>query len=142
MSDETAPQPRIKIAWLIGTLAAFALFALIAAYSSSKTWHTADYDGQRAIDRAETLDKLKQEATTTLTSADWVDQNKKIVRIPIEEAMTKELDALKGNTVQMGALIPVAAPAAPASTNAAPTAGAPPSTNAAPAAPAAPAPPK
>ena len=48
MSDETASQPRIKIAWLIGTLAAFALFAAIAGYSSRMTWDYPDYDQQRA----------------------------------------------------------------------------------------------
>ena len=134
MSDETASQPRIKIAWLIGTLAAFALFALIAAYSSRMTWDYPDYDQQRAAQRYETLAKVRDEAKKTLTTADWVDQAKGVVRIPIEEAMVKEIDTLKAQPAAIGAEIPGSAPA-PASTNAAPaTPAAPPSTNAAPAA--------
>jgi len=39
MSDESFPKPPIKITWLIGTLAAFALFAAIAGYSSRMTWN-------------------------------------------------------------------------------------------------------
>ena len=146
MSEESAPQPQIKFTWIIGILAAFAIFALIGAYSSRMTWDTSNYYQQRALERKATLDKLRNAANQTLTTADWVDQNKKIVRIPIDEAMAKEIDTLKSKSAQVGAEIPgstpapVAAPAAPAGTNAAPVAApAPPATNAAPVAPAPPA---
>jgi hypothetical protein len=128
MSDETAPQPRIKIAWLIGTLAAFALFAVIAAYSSHMTQVYPDYDQQRAAQRYDTLNKLRHDEQAVLSpvdaqghpTAEWVDQAKGMVRIPIEEAMVKEIDTLKAQPAAIGAEIPGAAPAAPASTNAAP----------------------
>jgi len=140
MSDETAPQPRIKITWLIGTLAAFALFAVIAAYSARMTWNYFDYEQQDARGRYETLDKVRHDEQALLSpvdaqghpTAEWVDQAKGVIRIPIEEAMVKEIDTLKSMPVVIGAEISVTAPAAPAPTNAAPapTAGA---TNAVPA---------
>jgi hypothetical protein len=55
MSQETATPPRIKITWLIGTLAAFAIFAIIGGYSSRMTWNYSDYDQQRADQRYQTL---------------------------------------------------------------------------------------
>jgi hypothetical protein len=141
MSDETAPQPRIKIAWLIGTLAAFALFMVIGAYSSRMTWDYASYDQQRSQARYATLAKLQQDESKLINpvdaqgkpTAEWIDQAKGLVRIPIEEAMAKEVATLKAQPAQAGSAIamPAPAPAAPA-----PAAGA---TNAAPAKPSAPA---
>jgi hypothetical protein len=132
MSDETAPQPQIKIAWLVGTLAAFALFAVIAAYSSRMTWDYSDYDQDRAAQRYVTLAKLQHDEQALLSpvddkgkpTAEWVDQAKGVVRSPIEEAMVKEIETLKTEAPQIGCEIPVTS-AAPASTNAAPAAGAP-----------------
>ena len=72
MTTETSSTPQIKFSWLIGTLAALTIFAVIGAYSSSVANHTTDYDDQRAIDRIETLAKLQKEANDTLTSSDWV----------------------------------------------------------------------
>lgn len=142
MSDETAPQPRIKITWLIGTMAAFALFVVIGAYSARMTWTYSDYDQDRAKVRKATLADVQKAEKALLypavdaqgqPHAEWVDQAKGTIRLPIEEAMGKELDTLKAQPVAMGAEIPVAAPtpAAPA-----PSTGA---TNAAPVTPVAPA---
>ena len=82
--------------------------------------------------------------TKTLTTADWVDRTKSIVRIPIDEAIPQEIALLKTKPVQMGAEIPGSAPTKPATapaptgaTNSAPAAAAP-GTNAAPSAPAKP----
>ncbi len=132
MSDETAPQPRIKIAWLAGTLAVFALFAAIAGYSSRMTWDYADYEQQRVAQRYDTLNKVRHDEQALLSPADaqghptaeWVDQAKGTVRIPIEEAMAKEIDALKAQPVKAGCeiVVPAPAPSVPASTNAAPAA--------------------
>ena len=144
MSDETAIQPRLKITWLIGTLAAFALFVGIGAYSSRMTWTYSDYDQQRADARKATLVAVQKAESALLCPAvdaqgrphaEWVDPVKGIVRIPIEAAMAKEIDTLKAQPVASGAEIPGTAPA-PAPTAGAPSAGA---TNAAPANPSAPA---
>jgi len=131
MSDETASPPRIKITWLIGTLAAFALFAAIAGYSSRMTWDYTDYDQDRAKVRYDTLAKLRQDEGKLINpvdaqgrpTAEWVDQTKGTIRIPIEEAMVKEIDTLKAQPVQAGGVIvvptPVPAAGGSASTNAA-----------------------
>jgi hypothetical protein len=150
MSDETAPQSQLKITWLVGTLAAFALFVAIAGYSSRMTWDYPDYYQQRADARKVNLATVQKAENGLLDpvdaqghpTAEWVDQAKGVVRIPIEEAMLEEIDTLKARPAAMGAVIPPPTPAkpapaagAPASAAGLPTTGA---TNAAPAMPAAP----
>ncbi|HEV3270571.1 MAG TPA: hypothetical protein VGZ93_00145 [Candidatus Methylacidiphilales bacterium] len=129
MSDETTPQPRIKITWLIGTGAAFALFAVIGAYSARMTREYPDYDQEQAAKRYVTLAQVRHDEQALISGVAWVDQSKGIVRIPIEEAMARELDTLKSQPAVMGAAIPVIAPPPPAKpvpatggTNAAPAA--------------------
>jgi hypothetical protein len=134
MSDETAPQPRIKITWLIGTLAAFALFVVIGAYSARMTRTYPDYDQDRAAQRYAMLAQVRHDEQALISGVAWVDQSKGVVRIPIEEAMAREIDTLKSQPAAMGAAIPVIAPPPPA-TPASAAGG----TNAAPAKPAAPA---
>jgi hypothetical protein len=151
MSDETASQHGIKVSWLIGIMAALALFAVVGAYSTRMTWDYTDYDQDRATQRYETLKKLRADESKLINpvddkgnpTAEWVDATKGSIRIPIEEAMVKEVDVLKSVSQHQGQAIPAAAPAA-ASTNAAPAAtnaasAKPASTNAAPAKPAKPA---
>ena len=135
MSDETASQPRIKIAWLIGTLAAFAIFAAIGGYSARMTNIYSDYDQDRANQRYETLKKVRQAENALLypatdaqgrSHAEWVDQAKGVVRIPIEQAMAEEVDTLQSKPTAAGTEIPGAVPApapapAPAAPPAAPT---------------------
>ncbi len=150
MSTETASPSQIKITWLIGILAAFSIFAIIAGYSGHMTRAYTSHDQQISNDRYLTLQKLQAEENGTINApADWVDQAKGTIHIPIDEAMTKEVDTLKAQPAQIGSALPAPAPpaAAPAkpdaaaSTNASPTTPAKPaaaSTNAAPAAPAKP----
>jgi len=150
MSDEIAYQPRIKISWLFWTLAAFVLFAAIGAYSARMTRDYSDYDQDRAQVRYDTLKKLQSDEEALIEpvnaknpqgppTAAWVDQDKGVVRIPIEEAMAKEVDTLQGKAAAIGMAVPGAAPAA--TTPAATTALAPPTgaTNAAPGTPTQPA---
>ena len=161
MPDETLPsQPKIKPSWLIGTFAAFALFAVIGAYSSRMTFDYTDYDQTRAQQRYDTLAKLQKDESKLINpvddkgnpTAEWIDQGKGLIRIPIEEAMVKEVADLKAKPMQAGNVIvvpppPAAAKSAPTApgtgTNAAPAnaAGAP-TTGATNAAPAPAAPPK
>jgi hypothetical protein len=145
MSDVTATSSPVKISWLIGVAAAFLIFAAIGIYSTRMTNDYEDYDQQQAQIRYAKLAKYRDETTKTLTSAAWVDQDRGIIRIPIEEAMMKEVDVLKGATTMMGQEIPGAKPAAPKapapavpapSTNAAPVAAQPPATKDNPGAPA------
>jgi hypothetical protein len=155
MSDETIspPQPQIKITWLIGTLVAFVLFVAIGGYSARMTRDYSDYDQDRADQRKMTLAKVRDDENKLIypvddnqkPTAEWVDQGAGTVRIPIDEAMTEEIDTLKAQPVAAGGVIPGSVPVAPApaapATNAA-AANAPASTNAAPAKPAKPTKPK
>ncbi len=109
------------------------------------------YDSQRGKERKATLEKVQKDENALLNpvddkgnpSATWVDQDKGLIQIPIEEAMAHELVDLKNQPVGVGAEIPGSTPAsaaAPAPAAAAPAApAAPASTNAAPAKPAQPA---
>lgn len=146
MPEKTASSSQVKISWIFWTLLAFTIFAVIAAYSSRMTNDFTDYDQKRAADRYVTLAKLREADHEALTTVAWVDQGKGIVRIPIEEAMTKEIVSLQAKPVVMRE--PIAIPAAPAtanntpaSTNAVPVGktNAAPATNAAPSAPPVPA---
>jgi hypothetical protein len=144
MSEQTIiPQPRIKITWLIGTMAAFAIFVVIGAYSSRMTWDTSDYDQDRAAQRYITLKKVQADENTLLypaldaqgkAHAQWIDQANGVVRIPIDEAMAEEIDTLKAQPPAAGCEI------TPAPTPTAASAAAPASTNLAPATPAQPKP--
>jgi hypothetical protein len=136
MSEETATQPQIKIAWLIGIVAAFAIFAAIAGYSARMTNDYSDYDQQRAEVRLTNLASVRKAENALLypvddqgkPTAEWVDQAKGTIRIPIEEAMDKEIGALKMQAPAVGndinppapAAKPGAAPATPAGAPAAP----------------------
>jgi len=135
MSSETAIPSRIKTTWLIGVVAAFSIFAIIAWYSGHMTRAYPGYDQQRAADRYVTLQKLQKEENDTINApANWIDQDKKIIHLPIDEAMAKEVETLKAQPAQVGSALPVMAPPAaapakpeaPASTNAAPASPAPP----------------
>jgi len=134
MSEETASPPQIKFSWLVGTVAAFAIFAVIGAYSARMTQTYTDYDEDRAAQRYANLAQVRADENKLLypldenkkPTAEWVDQDKGIVRIPIDEAMSREIDTLKAQQPAVGCEIPGSVPAPPpappAPTNAAPVA--------------------
>ena len=124
--SELAPSSSFKISWFLGILAVFALFALIGAYSFRMTNDYASFDQQRAQARYATLAKLRADEDKTLTTSAWIDQDKGTVRIPIQEAMVKEVDTLQAKPVAIGQAIPGATPApAPAAPASAPSTNAP-----------------
>lgn len=125
MSSEITPKLRIQAGWFVGIGAAFLLFVVVGAYSLHMNRVYPTYDRQRAADRYVTLAKVREAQSKLLTNAAWVDQAKGTVIIPIDEAMTRELETLQAKPVRMGDVIPGSVPApatAPASTNAAPAA--------------------
>jgi hypothetical protein len=140
---------RLKYSWLVGVALAFVIFAVVAAYSARMTNDYPSYDHQRGEQRRDTLAKVQKAENALLYPVDdkgnptavWVDQDKGLIQISIDEAMSHEVVDLNNQPAGPGAVIPGTAPApAPAATNAAPAAAAPPaSTNAAPVAPAQPA---
>jgi hypothetical protein len=121
MSDAT-PSPSTPARWFLGIFAALAVFAVVGIYSSRMAENTASYDDDQAKERYAKLAKLQADDTKTLTTAGWVDQDKGVVRIPIDEAMTEEVGALQAKPVQMGIAIP-GATAPQANTIPAPAAG-------------------
>ena len=121
MPEDILPHQRIKMSWIVGTVAVFSIFVLIGAYSSRMTWDYSDFDHQRSQDRYITLKKVQDAENALLTGTAWVDQSKNIVRIPIDEAMAKEVDTLRAQTPHAGVDInPPAAPAPPSPAPAAP----------------------
>jgi hypothetical protein len=147
MSAVLEPTP-LKLRWYFSVAAVLFIFVVIGFYSvrmAKDTDFTDGYDQQQAAIRLGKLQKMQAADQTTLTTADWIDQDKGTVRIPIAEAMPEEVAVLKAKPVAVGSALPVVAPAAAApSTNAAPAAPAmtnpaPAATNAAPTTPAAPA---
>jgi hypothetical protein len=134
MSDLAATPSPIKFRWIPGLIAVFLVFVVIGIYSTSVANHTSTYDDDQAAERYAKLAKQQADDTKTLTTADWVDQSKGVVRIPIDEAVPQEIAALKAKPEQAGEAIPGAAPTAPSTMPASAPNPAPasPSTNAAP----------
>jgi hypothetical protein len=110
----TTTQPTHPIRWYISVAVVLFIFVLVAFQSSRVAQDTTGYDEDQAKIRAEKLAKLQASDQKTLTTADWVDKDKGIVRIPIDEAMTEEVALLQAKPVAAGSEIPGAvAPAAP-----------------------------
>lgn len=144
---------RLKYSWLVGVFLAFGIFALVAFYSARMTYNYPDYEERRNQQRLTVREKVDHDENALLHPVDdkgnptatWVNQDKGLIQIPIDEAMAHEVQALKDIPVAQGAEIPGSAPAAvpapaPAATNAAPAtpAATGQGTNAAPAIPAKP----
>jgi hypothetical protein len=128
------PYHRLKFGWLIGVALAFSIFAFVGWYSARMTNDFPDFDHDRAVARYATLAKVRETEDKLLNPVDdqgkptavWVDQDKGLIQIPIDEAMMHELADLKNQPAAQGCEVPGAAPApappppAPATTNAAP----------------------
>ncbi|HEX4140150.1 MAG TPA: hypothetical protein VHY09_07365 [Candidatus Methylacidiphilales bacterium] len=141
---------RLKYSSVLWVALAFGIFVVVGFYSARMTNDYPSYDQGRGKDRLATRLKVDKAENAQLYPVDkdgnptatWVDQDKGLISIPIDEAMTHELPDLKNVTVGEGAVIPGSTPApapapAPAATNAAPAAATPSaSTNAAPVPPA------
>jgi hypothetical protein len=130
MSEDVIPHLRFKFTWFLGILAAFVVFVVIGEYSARMARVGTTYDEQRAADRITIRDKVRTSEAKLLTTVDWVDQDKNLITLPIDEAMAKEIDTLKAKP--LGACSPLPAPAA---APAAPAVDKTPATNAAPATP-------
>jgi hypothetical protein len=133
------PTP-LKLHWYVSVAAVLFIFVVVGIYSTRMAYDTNatdGYDQQQAAIRVAKLQKMQATDRKTLTTADWLDQTKGTIRIPIDEAMTQEVTVLQAKPVAMGSALTVVAPAAPAaatSTNAPPVAPTAPGTGAAPAA--------
>jgi hypothetical protein len=130
-----------KTGTLVWVALAFCIFAVVGAYSARMTNNYPSYDDGRADQRKATLAKVQHDENALLYPTDkdgkptaaWVDQDKGLIKISIDEAMTHELADLQNVQLGIGAAIPGAVAPTP------PPAPAPPSpptptANAAPAA--------
>jgi len=137
---------RLKYSSLFWVLLGFCIFAVVGFYSARMTNDYPDYDAGRGKDRLATREKVDKAEDAMLHPVDekgnptatWADQDKGLIMIPIDQAMTDELPDLQKVAVGEGLEIPGAkpapvtspAPAAPSAASASPTDAA--QTNAAP----------
>jgi|SRR5579871_6091622 len=109
-----------KASWYITVAVLLLVFVVVGVYSSRMAYNTTGYDDEQADQRRATLAKLRETDQKTLTTADWIDKDKGVVRIPVEEAMTQEVPVLAAKPVTIGAPLPAAAPLTPAAAPAQP----------------------
>ena len=85
MSSESV-QPRSRWAY---ALAIVGTFLIVAALVSVMRRHSQPppIDAKRIAERAKALAELRQAEAVALSTADWIDQAKGIVRLPITNAM-------------------------------------------------------
>ncbi len=110
---------RLKYSSLLWVLLGFGIFVVVGFYSARMTHDYPGYDAGRAQDRKATLAKVQHDENALLYPTDkdgkptatWVDQDKGLISIPIDEAMAHEVDDLAKVTVGQGAPIPGVAPA-------------------------------
>ncbi len=133
MSTATTDHPA-KFSWYLTVAAVLFIFVLVGVYSARMAHDTTGYDEDRVQVRLGILHKMQDADRKTLTTADWLDKDKGIVRIPINEAMLEEVPVLSAKPLAMGTAIPGATvmntiPATNAPSAAAPASNGPPSGN-------------
>jgi hypothetical protein len=124
--------PTTKTSWYFTVAAVLFIFVLVGVYSSRMAHDTTGYDYEQAQIRLATLHKMQATDRKTLTTADWIDKDKGIVRIPLAEAMTQEVPVLAAKPLTMGTAIPGATVMNTIPATNAPSAMSAPATNAAP----------
>ena len=112
--------------WL-GVVLLFAFFGLLALVLVKASPRGTDYEKKRAEARAKKLEDAQKENLTALTTYGWVDKNKGVARIPIDQAMQIMLAELPGKKPTAAGPIAVVSPSAAPQTSPAATASASPS---------------
>ncbi|PYI91423.1 MAG: hypothetical protein DME97_14150 [Verrucomicrobia bacterium] len=131
-------QPRSMFSTWVGVVLLFAFFGMLAFVAVKTSPRGNTYEKKRAKVRAEKLEAAQKENLTALTSYGWVDKNKGIARIPINDAMKLTLAALaEKKPTAAGPIVaaspsaaPQASPASSAAASAAASASASPSASA------------
>ncbi len=106
----SAHHSTFKYAWLAWTALGFFVFALVAYIAAQNVIGYQDYDAKRAEQRYANLAKLQADDQKTLTSFSWIDKDKKIVSIPLEEALPEEITTLQAKPLQQAGVIPGSVP--------------------------------
>lgn len=101
--------------WAVGAFLAFFAFVVIAFVTGRTASSDQTYDEKRAQNRLITLAKLRADEELLTTTADWVNKEKMIVRLPLTDPSTFQhaLTLIQAKPVQMGQPLPVIAPAKP-----------------------------
>jgi hypothetical protein len=90
----------------------FSLFGLLAMVLIKASPRGSDYEKKRAEARAKKLEDAWKENVTALTTYGWVDKNKGVARIPINQAMQIMLVELPDKKPTAAGPIAVASPSA------------------------------
>jgi hypothetical protein len=80
-------QPRGIFSTWLGVVLLFSLFGLLAMVVIKASPRGTDYEKKRAEARLKKLEDAQKENLTALTTYGWVDKNKGVARIPINQAM-------------------------------------------------------
>jgi hypothetical protein len=104
-------QPHSMFGTWLGVVLLFIVFGLLVWVIFSAIPRGDSYEEKRAKARMEKLEQLHKDATTALTSYGWVDKNKGVARIPIEQAMQLAMADLANK--KPAAAYPIATPAPP-----------------------------
>jgi hypothetical protein len=116
-------QPRGMFSTWLGVVLLFAFFGLLALVILKAAPRGSDYEKKRAEARAKKLEEAQKENLMALTTYGWVDKNKGVARIPINQAMQIMLVELPDKKAKAAGPIAAASPSA----SPAPSAGASPS---------------
>ncbi len=116
----TDSTPAFQLRWYLSVAVALFAFVIVGVYSMRMARDTSGYDEDQARQRAEKLTAMQAQDAKTLGTPDWVDKDKGIVRIPIDEAMAQEIPVLAAKPLAMGAAIPGAVTPPPANLPASP----------------------
>jgi len=80
-------QPRAIFSTWLGVVLLFGFFGLLALVVIGASSRGNSYEKKRAKVRAEKLEALNKEKLTAITTYAWVNKNKGVVRIPVEQSM-------------------------------------------------------
>ena len=105
-------QPRGMFSTWLGVVLLFSLFGLLAMVLIKASPRGSDYEKKRAEARAKKLEDAWKENVTALTTYGWVDKNKGVARIPINQAMQIMLVELPDKKPTAAGPIAVASPSA------------------------------
>ena len=115
-------QPRGMFSTWLGVVLLFAFFGLLALVVLKAAPRGSDYEKKRAEARAKKLEEAQKENLAALTTYGWVDKNKGVARIPINEAMQIMLVELPEKKPKAAGPIAAASPSAAPQTSPGPSA--------------------
>jgi hypothetical protein len=115
-------QPRGIFSTWLGVVLLFAFFGLLAFVLLRTSPRGSDYEKKRAEARVKKLEDAQKENLTALTTYGWIDKNKGVARIPIDQAMQIMLVELPAKKPTAAGPIAAASPSAAPQTSPGPSA--------------------